>query len=125
MRPGEIHFHRNFYIDRETGEFRGKYLVVLARLPGGDIVFRLLTSRQHGRPERPPCYHGDPYPGFYLGIPGPPLDRGTWVDLRGIEDYDGASAAGEQNRGNLTLVMTLDSAVFVPMKASAPFFSSN
>lgn len=112
MRRGEIHLHRNFYADPDTGEIRGKYLLALASLPGGDIVFRLLTSRQHGRPESPPCFHGDPYPGFFLGVPGPPLDRKTWVDLRGIEDYDGSSAAGEQTRGILVPVMALDAPQF-------------
>lgn len=108
MRPGEIHFHRNFYVDPDTGEFRGKYLLALAYLPGGDIVFRLLTSRQRGRPEVPPCYRGDPYPGFFLGTPGAPLNRSTWVDLRGIEDYDEASAARDQTRGDLARVTTLE-----------------
>ena len=112
VQPGDICLHRNFYVDQDTGEFRDKFLVALARLPGGDIVFRLLTSRQHGRPEVPPCYHGDPYPGFYLGVPGGPLERRTWVDLRGIEDYDGASAATEETRGNLMRVMTLDPGLF-------------
>ncbi len=112
MRPGEIHHHRSFYADRVTGELKGKYLLALAHLPGGDIVFRLLTSRQHGRRETPPCYHGDPYPAFFLGVPGESLTRNTWVDLRGIGDYDSASAARDRTRGKLTRAMTLDAALF-------------
>jgi len=108
MRPGEIHFRRNFYADPDTGEMRGKYLLVLAHLPGGDIVFRLLTSRPHGRPETPRCYHGDPYPSFFLGIPGGSLDRPTWVDLRGSDDYDSASALRDGKQGILTPTSTLD-----------------
>lgn len=107
MRPGEIYFRRNYYYDRETGELRGKYLLALAVLPGGDIVFRLLTSRQHGRPEAPPCFHGDPYPSFFLGVPEVPLTRKTWVDLRSCDDYDGASAAGHLARGELVRVTSL------------------
>ena len=114
MRPGEIHFRRDFYSDRETGELRGKYLLALALLPGGDIVFRLLTSRQHGRPMTPPCYHGDPYPSFFMGVPGAPLTRNTWVDLRHCDDYDGASASGDRARGNLLWVATLNSAALRP-----------
>lgn len=107
MRPGEVYFRRDFYMDPETGELKGKYLLALAHLPGGDIVFRLLTSRPHGRPEAPPCYHGDPYPGFFLGVPGPPLNSKTWVDLRSSDDYDGADAAGDESRGILKPVTTL------------------
>lgn len=40
------------------------------------------------------------------------MERRTWVDLRGIEDYDGASAATEETRGNLMRVMTLDPGLF-------------
>ena len=115
MRPGEIHVHRRFCVDPETRESRGKYLLALAILPGEDIVFRLLTSRQHGRPENPPCYHGDPYPGFFLGTPGAPLARSTWVDLRGIEDYDAGGAARDQTRGDLVRVMTLSAGLLRPV----------
>jgi hypothetical protein len=119
MRPGEVYFRRDFYIDQETGEAKGKYLLTLASLPGNDIVFRLLTSRPHGRPEAPPCYHGDPYPGFFLGVPGPPLNSKTWVDLRGIDDYDGSSAAGDQSRVILTPVIALNSATLRSILACA------
>lgn len=119
MRPGEVYFRRDFYIDRDTGESKGKYLLALAILPGGDIVFRLLTSRPHGRPEAPPCFHGDPYPGFFLGVPGPPLNNKTWVDLRGSDDYDGSSAAGDQSRGTLTPVMALNPATLRAVLACA------
>jgi hypothetical protein len=115
VRPGEIHFRRNFYYDRETGELRGKYLLALAVLPGGDIVFRLLTSRPHGRREAPPCFHGDPYPSYFLGVPGNPLDRNTWVDLRSCDDYDGASAAGHLARGELVRVKSLSPAALRPI----------
>ena len=59
MRAGCVYYHRRVYVDRETGEFRDKFMLVLAETPGGDWVARLLTSRQYGRPESPPCYHGD------------------------------------------------------------------
>jgi hypothetical protein len=108
VRPGEIHFHRHFYVDRETGAFRGKYLLALATIPGGDLVVRLLTSRPHGRPETPPCYHGDPYPGFHLGSLGAKLNRPTWVDLRGLEDFDPHLTDRERRHGNLAIVMLLD-----------------
>ena len=59
MSAGCVYYHRRFYVDRETGEFRDKFMLVPAETPGGDWVARLLTSRQYGRPESPPCYHGD------------------------------------------------------------------
>jgi hypothetical protein len=69
---------------------------------GSDVfVVRVLTSRPHGRPVEPPCYHGDPYPGFYLGILGGPLQRGSWVDLRALDDVDANDANNEKMRGEL------------------------
>lgn len=88
MIPQEIYRHDAFYRDAASGEFQRKYLVVLARIPGDDLVVRLLTSKQHGRPEDPRCYHGYPYPGFYLGIIGEPLPAKSWVDLRYLDDFD-------------------------------------
>lgn len=112
MLPGEIHHHRHFYVDAETGEFRGKYLLTLAVLPGGDLVVRLLTSRPHGRSTAPPCYHGDPYPGFYLGVLGGPLGRESWLDLRALDDFDAERVARERSRGDLTLVTSLGPDLF-------------
>lgn len=107
MRPGEIYRHNDFYADSQSGELKSKYLLVLAIMRGGDIVYRLLTSRQHGRPESPPCFHGDPYRGFYLGIPGAPLDKKTWLDLGRQGDYDDASFASRLREGRITFVMQL------------------
>jgi hypothetical protein len=47
-----------------------------------------------------------------MGIPGAGLTRDTWVDLRGAEDYDGASAAKEQTRGDISLVETMGALLF-------------
>jgi hypothetical protein len=88
VRIGTIYRHAAFYIHPETGEIKPKFLVALARNSAGDIVARLLTSRQHGRREHPPCFHGDPYPGYFLGIPGGRLTQKTWVDLRQLDDLD-------------------------------------
>lgn len=112
MRPGEIHFHRRFYVDTTTGEFRGKYLLALAVLPGGDLVVRLLTSRQYGRPKDPLCFHGDPYPAFYLGVVGGPLQKESWLDLRRLDDFDAHDVARQTTGGELTLAVTLEGAFF-------------
>jgi hypothetical protein len=88
LQPGEIYRHEAFYRSAETGEPEPKYLVLLATLPSGDLVAKLLTSRPHGRPEAPPCHHGHPYPSFYLGVIGGPLSAKSWVDLRRLDDFD-------------------------------------
>jgi hypothetical protein len=110
--PGEIHYERSFYVDPDTGEYRGKYILILAKLPGGDFVARLLTSRQHGRPKNPPCYHGDPYPGFYLGVIGGQLGADSWLDLRALEDFDGRDLARHSESGSLNRVAELDPVLF-------------
>lgn len=88
MIPGRTYRHSRFYLDRTTGELKHKYFVVLARAEGGDLVARLLTSRAHGRPEHPPCFHGRPYAGYFLGVLGGPLTANSWVDLGPLEDFD-------------------------------------
>jgi hypothetical protein len=106
--PGEIYRHDAFYRNSATGELERKYLLVLARLPGNDLVARLLTSRAHGRPEVPQCYHGLPYGGFYLGVPGGPLTAKTWIDLRYLDDLDDRAAQALRERGVLSLIGNLD-----------------
>lgn len=89
MVPGRIFRHERFYLDRETGLLKPKYFLVLAIDASDDCIARLLTSRAHARPEKPRCFHGMPYPGYFLGIPGQGLEFPTWVDLRFLEDFDG------------------------------------
>jgi hypothetical protein len=88
VQPGELYRHEAFYRNAETGRLEPKYLAVLATLPSGDLVARLLTSRPHGRPEKPSCYHGRPYASFYLGVIGGALSAKSWVDLRYLDDFD-------------------------------------
>ena len=108
--PGQIYRHSRFYRN-SAGLWQTKYLLVLAGTPGDDVIFRLLTSRAHGRPESPHCYHGDPYPGFYLGVLGEPLTTKSWLDLRGQDDYEGSVFAIDCTRGILQSVGLLPLAV--------------
>lgn len=87
IEPGQIYRDRRFYRD-SAGEFKSKYVLILAISPGNDLIFSLLTSRQHGRPTDPRCFHGHPYPGFYLGTLGNPLSRDSWLDLRGLHEAE-------------------------------------
>ena len=108
MIVGEIYRHREFYTDSLSGALLPKFLLILALPQGGDVVARLLTSRHAGtRPEQPPCHHGDPYPGFYLGIPGSALTTKTWVDLRKLDDLDIDVFNGWLRKGDITLVTSL------------------
>jgi hypothetical protein len=105
--PGMVYRHDRFYVDRETGEFRRKYFVVLATTRSGDFVARLLTSRAYGRPKHPPCFHGNPYPGFYLGVLGRQLTTDSWVDLRFLEDLDPAEFRRLAGGGTIRSIMEL------------------
>lgn len=105
LRPGTILHHPYFYADA-NGELKPKYLMVLAPARSGDVIWRLLTS-QHAdmRPEKPPCHHGDPYPGFYLGVidTSAGLGKKSWLDLRPLEDGDNLEVAKLLNEGVLTI----------------------
>lgn len=87
-KPGEIYRHDTYYVNPETGKNFAKFLLVLAAPKGDDIVYRLLTSRDHARSRAPRCDHAGAYPGYYLGAGVcDALPKDTWVDLRRSTDY--------------------------------------
>lgn len=106
MEVGQVWRHARYYVDVETGAFMPKYLLVLAKPNRFDVVVRLLTSRA-GRPVSPRCNHGLPYPSFYLGTPGGPLFKPTWLDLHPCEDVDAAEAGKLVAAGVLTLSLAV------------------
>lgn len=55
----------------------------------------------------PPCHHGDPYPGYYLGVLGGPLSTKSWLDLRGPADLDRWDFARHEQAGRLREIMSL------------------
>ncbi|MBD8527835.1 hypothetical protein [Pseudomarimonas arenosa] len=107
MQVGCIYHHNAFYADRDSGELLGKYLLILALPAGGDVVFRVLTSR-HADLRPPGCHHGAPYPGFALGVPGGELAKPTWVDLREQDDYDLEVFRGRTTKGLIRPVRQLN-----------------
>lgn len=113
MTPGQIYRHSHFYTGND-GSPRPKFFLILAIGQDGDVINRLLTSGSTGtiRPEQPPCFHGDPYPGFFLGVLGGRLGTKSWLDLRGLDDFDADLLALGIRRGNLTLETTLTGTVF-------------
>ncbi len=115
MQPGALYRHEAFYLSTETGEYEAKFLVLLAVLPSGDFVARVLTSRAHGRPEHPPCFHGHPYSSFYLGIVGGALSAKSWVDLRYLDDFDEFEFRRRQGSNRIVPVGTLNKKVMLEL----------
>jgi hypothetical protein len=109
-KPGHIYHFANFLFT--NGESKNKYLLVLAVSRSGDYIFRLLTSRQHGRPTSPPCYCGNPYPSFYLHRAGGLLPKDSWLDLRKQDDFDGMAFDSKLSTGIVTLVGAIDKPLF-------------
>jgi len=111
--PGSILLAKHFYADVANGQLLPKFLLVLARAKrSNDVVWRLLTSRCHGRPEAPACYHGDPYPGFFMDIINPEagLGKKTWLDLRAMDDGDAYQVHADLDSGGLRYICTIDAA---------------
>lgn len=107
---GHVYRDSAFYVEPQTGELRPKYFLVLAAPERGDLVVRLLTSRYAGmRPEVPPCFHGDPYPGFFLGMLGGELGAKSWLDLRPLDDLDRWDFARLEESGRVREIMALPS----------------
>lgn len=87
---GEVWKNSEFYSDKDTGNPLPKYFLIIGTENTGDIIYKLLTSRSNGRPSDPACYHGLPYPSYYIGTPQPSgcLCKPTWIDLRESETVD-------------------------------------
>lgn len=107
--PGAIFHFADFYVDLHTGESRGKFFVVIAVHGNGDVIVRLLTSQTAGRRQSPRCFHGDPYPAYFLGTLGNALTRPTWVDLRAQDDFDATDLGAVVANGRCHAVQSLAS----------------
>ncbi len=78
-----------YYLDRDTGEFKRKFVLILATSPAGDdALAAVLTSRANGLREDPACDPGPPRAGYYLGVPGSGLNKPSWVDFSSASDED-------------------------------------
>lgn len=96
------------YCPDEHGKPKTKYLLILG-FDNGELVCRTLTSRSHGRPVDPACFHGYPYPSFYIGVLqlGGYLNKDSWLDLRENEDYPESEFKKKISAGKISYVMTL------------------
>ncbi|MBB5202838.1 hypothetical protein HNQ51_000131 [Inhella inkyongensis] len=78
-----------YYLDRDTGEYKSKYVLILAVSPDcDDSLSAVLTSKANGLREEPACDPGPPRAGYYLGVPGAGLYKPTWVDFSSAADQD-------------------------------------
>jgi hypothetical protein len=78
-----------YYLDQVTGEFKRKYVLILAVSPSGDdALSAVLTSKANGLREEPACDPGPPRAGYYLDVPGAGLNKPTWVDFSSVSDED-------------------------------------
>ena len=78
-----------YYLDRDTGEYKSKYVLILAISPSGDdSLSAVLTSKANGLRDEPACDPGPPRAGYYLGVPGAGLHKPTWVDFSSAADQD-------------------------------------
>jgi hypothetical protein len=78
-----------YYLDKETGEFKRKFVLILAISSSGDeALSAVLTSRANGLREEPACDCGPPRAGYYVGVPGGGLVKPTWVDFSNVKDQD-------------------------------------
>lgn len=66
-----------------------KFLLVLGHAKSGDLIYRLLTSRENGR-SRAGCDHGPPYASYFLDRLDGDMHEPTWVTLNVADDLDSA-----------------------------------
>ena len=86
--PGQIWQDDCYYLDRQTGECKRKYVLVLAT-NSGDAVTAVFTSKPNGLTENPVCSLGPPRAGFFAGVPGGVLNLPTWIDFSSLDILDG------------------------------------
>ncbi len=103
-----------YYLDKETGEYMPKYVLILATSPCGNNAFSaVLTSKANGLREEPACDPGPPRAGYYVGVPGRGLIKPTWVDFSSVKDEDDFEFKKLINSGRITPIdLTLPGAVF-------------
>lgn len=120
---GEVWRHARFYTNASTGEMLPKYFLILAVRPDGDVVYRLLTSQAHQRPQAPACDKDGVHPGYFLGIPMPAglLCKPTWLDLRETEDFDAQDFAALAQKNIVTLICSLPKQTLCPALECAAY----
>ena len=110
---GQIWQDDCYYLDRQTGECRRKYVLILAVDTSGDAITAVFTSKPNGLTETPPCSLGPPRAGYFTGVPGGVFMKPTWVDFNSLETLDAADLALHVSSGRTRpLAQTLKASVF-------------
>jgi hypothetical protein len=100
--PGELYHYPN-YVFPDGGQ-RDKFVLLMGKTRADDWILARTTTQPHGRSHNPPCYHGDPYPGFYINTAGGLLPKTTWVALDRLDDYDTRDFDTKAAQGKIALV---------------------
>ncbi|HEA3131497.1 TPA: hypothetical protein RVR73_002822 [Aeromonas hydrophila] len=97
------------YCPDESGQPKTKYLLIIG-FNGDELVYKTLTSRSHGRPTNPFCFHGLPYPSYYMGVPHPNgiLSKESWLDLRETDDFPVLEFEQKISNGIIKYIFTLN-----------------
>lgn len=107
---GELYHFPNYVFP--DGDQRDKFVLLMGRTPSDDWVLARTTTKAHGRSHNPPCYLGDPYPGFYIDKADGLLPRPTWVMLNRLDDYDARDFDAKIVQNQITLIGNLPLNVF-------------
>lgn len=99
---GEL-YHFPDYVFPDGGQ-RDKFILLMGRTPSDDWILARTTTKPQGRSHNPPCYLGDPYPGFYIDKANGLLTQPTWVVLNRLDDYDARDFDSKVTRGEITLI---------------------
>lgn len=109
--PGQIWQDDCYYLDRQTGGCKRKYVLILAA-DAGDALTAVFTSKPNGLTEKPACNLGPPRAGFFVGVPGGVFGQPTWVDFNSLEMLDAADLALHVATGRThMLTQTLNTAM--------------
>lgn len=108
--PGEL-YHFPDYVFPDGGQ-RNKFVLLMGKTPANDWILARTTKQPQGRSHNPPCYLGDPYPGFYIDKANGLLTQPTWVVLNRLDDYDARDFAAKTARNKITFVGKLPVGTF-------------
>lgn len=102
--PGQIWRDDCYYLDKQSGECKRKYVLILASDAAGEALTAVFTSKANGLTELPACSLGPPRAGYFIGTPGGVLLKPTWVDFNSLEILDADDLALHVGSGRTRLV---------------------
>ena len=100
--PGGL-YHYPGYVFPDGGQ-RNKYVLLMGKTRADDWILARTTTQPHGRSHNPPCYLGEPYPGFYIDKCDGLLTQPTWITLNRLDDYDARDFDTKVAAGDITLL---------------------